>query len=378
MLCRKALAAGAAFVMLSALAVSPVRPQTRSLNELVERLFSIPAPTGFEQPMVRAILNELPEQAVSSQDNLGSLYLHSLSESLRLTILTGMDEIGYAVSGITDEGFLSLDRGVSVPHSLYDTFQFGHHVNVWTRNGPLQGVWVLPSAHTLSAARRRTLMREMTLDNAYVDIGASSREQAVRRGVAYLDPVTPQAEIHVLAGDQLSGPSLGTKACAAVLIDIARKAERGDEDAQGVQFVWLAQSKLVRRVRGGGASAMGAVRAARDVTAPGIMILDIFPCPAPAESGISPGQGPVLISGNALESELYARLAAGAADAGIPVQEAEGPMPPVMSSFAGEGKDVVCVALPVRFAHTPSEVVCMQDLDNLCRLVLEAVSEGGI
>jgi putative aminopeptidase FrvX len=375
MLCRKAVV-GAALLMLGVVQiVMPARPQTQSLKELVEQLFPIPASTGNEQPMVEAILGRLPDQAVSSQDNLGSLYLHSLSESLRLTILTGMDEIGYVVSGITDEGFLTLDRGVSPPHSLYDTYQFGHHVTVWARNGPLRGVWVLPSAHTLSAGRRRALMQEMTLDNAYVDIGASSRKQVELRGVAYLDPVTPAAEIHALAGNQLSGPSLGTKACTAVLLDMAREA--GDtEDISGVQFVWLAQSKLVRRGRDG-VSAMGAVRAARAITSPGIVIIDIYPCAMDVDAGISPGLGPVLV-GDALESELYARLVAGAEAAEIPVQEAEGPIPAVMASFSGENRDVVGVLLPVKFAHTPSEVVRMQDLEHLRRLVLAAVPEGGI
>ena len=372
---RKA-AVGAALLMLGSLLVTPVRPQTRSLQGLVERLFPIPTPTGYEQSMVKAVLDELPEGAVSSQDNLGSLYLHSLSESLHLTILTGMDEIGYAVSGITDEGFLTLDRGVPPPHGLYDTYQFGHHVTVWTRTGPLRGVWILPSAHTLSAARRRTLMQEMTLDNAYVDIGASSREQVSLRGVAYLDPVTSAAEIHALAGGQLSGPSLGTKACTAALLDIARESG-GAGEAAGVQFVWLAQSKLIRRGRGG-ATAMGAVRAARDITSPEIVIVDIFPCAAGRDSGISPGLGPVL-AGEAAGSELYARLVAAAAEAGIPVQEAEGHNPAVMNSFSGGARDVVGVLLPVRFAHTPSEVVKMQDLEHLRRLLRAAVpGEGGV
>jgi endoglucanase len=356
--------------------VTPAPAQSQPLRELVERFFTIPSPTGFEQPLARAIQNELPARAVISRDNLGSMTLHSLSESLRMTVVTGMDEIGYVVSGINDEGFLTLDRGVSMPHSLYDTYQFGHHVKIWTRNGPLHGVWVLPSAHTLSAERRRTLMRDMTLDNAYVDIGASSAEQAELRGVAYLDPVTPDAEIHVLAGDQISGPALGTKACAALLTDIAREAEAGT-DALGVQFIWLAQSKLVRRGRGG-TSAMGAVRAARDIGSPEVLVVDIFPCSAGTDSGISPGLGPVLMSDDALGSELYARLSARAAQAGIPVQEADGPVPPVMASFSGEGdRDIVAVCLPVRFAHTPSEVVRMQDLVSLWSLVLEAVSEGG-
>jgi putative aminopeptidase FrvX len=218
---KPAVLAGVLVLTLTGMGKTDPTPLTR----LVEKLFLIPSPTGYEHLMVQEIKGTLPAKTEFSQDNLGSLYMAPAAGSPRMAVLTGMDEIGYAVSGITDEGFLTLDRGVRPPHSLYDIYQVGHPVRIWTRKGRVDGVWALPSSHTLSRARRMTLWQELDLDHAYIDIGSGSREAVVLRGVAYLDPVTPEAFIHALAGNQLSGPALGTKACVALVLDLAGNAE---------------------------------------------------------------------------------------------------------------------------------------------------------
>jgi len=344
------------------------------LTRLVETLFSIPSPTGYEHILVQEIKDTLPAKTMFSQDNLGSLYLAPAAGAPRMAVLTGMDEIAYVVSGITDDGYLTLHRGVRAPHALYDTYQVGHPVRIWTRKGHVDGVWALPSSHTLSRARRATLMQELTLEHAYVDIGAGSREAVELRGIAYLDPVTPAAFIHGLAGGQLSGPALGSKACAALVLDLAGKVG-GTPSLAAVQFIWLAQTKLVRRT-GGQTVAMGALRARKDLKAREVVVVDTFPCPDDGESVIAPGGGPV-IAGGGEGSALYARILGAARAAGIPLQEAPDFASAVLSPFQGGSFDAVAVLLPVKFAATPSEVIQAHDLEALQRLLLAVTAEGG-
>jgi len=346
-----------------------------ALNRLVETLFPIPSPTGYEHILVQEIKDSLPAKTVFSQDNLGSLYMAPAAGSPRVAVLTGMDEIGYVVSGITDDGYLTLHRGVRTPHALYDTYQVGHPVRIWTRKGRIDGVWALPSSHTLSRARRMTLMQELSLEHAYIDIGAESREAVELRGIAYLDPVTPAAEIHALAGGLLSGPALGGKACAAVVLDLAGKVG-GEPFLTDVQFIWLAQTKLISRT-GGKTVAVGALRAQKDIESRELIVVDVFPCSEVGQAEIFPGKGPVL-AGKSENSALYARILGAAKAAGIPLQEAPGYVSVILAPFEDGAIDAVALLLPVQFPATPSEVIRTSDLEAMQRILLAATAKGGV
>jgi len=333
------------------------------------------SPTGYEHILVQEIKDSLPAKTVFSQDNLGSLYMAPAAGSPRVAVLTGMDEIGYVVSGITDDGYLTLHRGVRTPHALYDTYQVGHPVRIWTRKGRIDGVWALPSSHTLSRARRMTLMQELSLEHAYIDIGAESREAVELRGIAYLDPVTPAAEIHALAGGLLSGPALGGKACAAVVLDLAGKVG-GEPFLTDVQFIWLAQTKLISRT-GGKTVAVGALRAQKDIESRELIVVDVFPCSEVGQAEIFPGKGPVL-AGKSENSALYARILGAAKAAGIPLQEAPGYVSVILAPFEDGAIDAVALLLPVQFPATPSEVIRTSDLEAMQRILLAATAKGGV
>jgi putative aminopeptidase FrvX len=348
---------------------------SESLVQLVEKLCAIPSPTGYEHLMAEAIMRHFEGQGAFSRDNLGSLYLSVSSGTPIMAVVTSMDEIGYVVSGITEHGYLNLDRGVPSPHGLYDTYQAGHPVRIWTEGGPVNGLWVLPSSHTLSRVRRQRIMQELTLENALVDIGAQSREDAVRRGVAYLDPVTAVSEMHHLAGGQLSAPCLGSKSCTALQLDSALKAYAA-RDARAAQFVWLAQAKIVRR-RSDGPVCWGALAARKRISAPMLLVIDTFTCPEGAAPGVVPGQGPVLM-GAGEDSPLAARIAAAAQALGIPLQTASAPHSPVMVTLQDGERDVAALLLPVKFAATPSEVVWREDLSALQSLVFSLLTREGV
>ncbi len=356
--------------------VVPIPGQTdsTSLEQRIEQLFALPSPTGFEHPMVQGIREQFSDQAIFSFDNLGSLYLAAFSGSARMALVVGMDEIGYVVSGITEQGYLRLDRGVNPGHNLYDTYQFGHPVKVWTQKGPVNGVWALPSSHTLSSERRRNIMQEFTLDHGFIDIGVSSLNEAAQRGVAFLDPVTPAADIHALTGRKISGPALGTKACAALLLDLAIAAEKMPS-LQDAEFVWMAQTKLVRRTEGLSV-AVGALRARKDITAPKVILIDIYPCTEGEGETVLPGNGPVL-AGPEAGSIWMEQIKKTALEMNIPLQATAGSPRATLIPFLDEALEAAALLIPVKFSVTPSEVVWLSDLEAAQRLVLAVVNSGG-
>lgn len=84
----------------------------KTLNEV----FSVASPTGYEHSMVLTIKKLLPADSSFETDSLGSLYLDFGDGGDHLAVLTGIDEIGYIVSGFDSQGYLNeaQARGIEI------------------------------------------------------------------------------------------------------------------------------------------------------------------------------------------------------------------------------------------------------------------------
>jgi putative aminopeptidase FrvX len=334
--------------------------------QTLEGIVKTPSPTGYEEKMIQEILKLLPDGLRTEQDGLGSLYAARERDEECLALVTGIDEIGYIISGFDERGYLHLDRVVTAPHGLYDSFQFGHPMTVWTEEGPVSGVLALPSLHIASRDLRRELQNLFVIENALVDIGAGSIEEAKHRGVAMLDPVTPLARITNLARQQMSGPSLGTKVCTAFLVELAEEGHPKTL-AKPVTFAWLVQTKFPARGLRPRAS-LGAVVAKEKLAASGYLIFDSFPVNPQSDHGVNIGKGPVLVTGNGENSELEKRIVQLAASENLPLQRMEQAGSMLYNAFVSED-NAAGLFIPVKFPATPNEIVDFKDVEILQKLV---------
>jgi putative aminopeptidase FrvX len=221
---------------------------------------------------------------------------------------------------------------------------------------------------------RKKFQESPSLELAFLDIGASSEDEARAKGVAMLDAVTPWREVARLAGDKMAGHSLGLKFCSALLLDAATQAA-SDLTASNPSFVWMAQTKLLLR-RSRPPSALGAFRTSRELEAEHVVIVDVFPCEAVDPSGIAIGIGPVLVYSESKEIGLKDKILKCAQDIGISLQLAPDYSTSVMEPFVTENEQVIGLFLPVKFSQTPSEVVDTRDAEALSSLLLALLQEG--
>ena len=70
------------------------------------KLAEIPGPAGAERAVAAAISERLPVETVT--DNTGSLTVSFGSGGPHTLIVAGMDEPGFVVSGVTEDGYLRL------------------------------------------------------------------------------------------------------------------------------------------------------------------------------------------------------------------------------------------------------------------------------
>lgn len=186
-------------------------------ESLAVRFASMTAVTGYEQAMADSLLALLPG---STRDRAGNVTL-TLGRGAPKRLLTcPLDEAGYVVGNVIDDGYLTLRRVGGVPrgYPLFDQQLEGHRVTLYGRRGPVPGVVAVRSTH-LTRGRPAGGDAPFTVDNAYVDVGAASRADVTALGLGVLSPVALTKRPHRYGAQRelVAAPAAGRRAACAAL-----------------------------------------------------------------------------------------------------------------------------------------------------------------
>ena len=203
-------------------ALPPVRLSAQGdVDRLAVRFASMTAVTGLEQAMADSLRVLLPG---SVRDRAGNVTLTLGQGSPKRLCTCPLDEVGYVVGNILPEGFLLLRRvgggaGRTVS-PLLDQQLEGHRVTVFGTRGAVAGVVAVKSTH-LTRGRVGPAGGApdpvFTVDNAYVDVGATSTAEVQGLGIAVLAPVSLAKRPHLYGERLLAAPSAGRRAACAAL-----------------------------------------------------------------------------------------------------------------------------------------------------------------
>ena len=184
-------------------------------DSLAVRFSAMTAVTGYEQAMTDSLLTLLPG---STRDRTGNVTLKTGTGTPKRLISCSIDEIGYLVGNITDYGYLMLrrvGRGVRLS-PLFDQQLEGHRVTLFGRRGAVPGVVAVQSTH-LTRGRPTQNDPPFTVDNAYIDVGATSRGQVVALGIDLLSPISLTKRPLRYGKGLIASPNAGRRsACAAL------------------------------------------------------------------------------------------------------------------------------------------------------------------
>jgi len=211
-----------------ALVATPAAAQSPSagppLDSLVVRLANMSAVTGLEDAMAVELAAALPGAVTDASGNV--LVIRGSGDPTRVA-LCPMDEIGYVVGAVTPEGYLTLRRvGATLMGPLYDQFLEGQRVTVFGSRGPLPGVVGVRSVH-LTRGRPSGADEPFNLDNAYVDVGATSAAGVEALGVGLLAPVTRAKRAHRYGTDLVAALDVSARASCAALLDAVLRLPAG-------------------------------------------------------------------------------------------------------------------------------------------------------
>lgn len=153
------------FLVLILLALA-VPAEAQSLQVDLAKFVETPAVTGREQALAKEIESRLAPRLGGLTDNMGNVWVTLGSGAPHRLIVTPMDEPGYVVSGITDDGYLRVQRlPQQAPHPLYDILHAAQPVVVGTRKGEVDLRRGRRAFHALAnRAPRRTPRRASRRD----------------------------------------------------------------------------------------------------------------------------------------------------------------------------------------------------------------------
>jgi endoglucanase len=334
------------------------------LKELVET----PSPSGYEQPAQRIVRAQL--EAVADElttDVMGNLIARLDGAGGPKLMLAGhCDEIGFMVQYVDDKGFIYFGAiGGVDPH-----LSPGQRVRIHTAGGEINGVIGKKAIHLIEPKDRETVIN---LKQQFIDIGCGSRKE-VEKLVQIGDPVTFAVGVENLQGDRLTSRAFDDKMGAFIVTEVFKRVKKqGGADAE-LYAVSTVQEEI--GLRGAATSSYGVDPDVGIV----VEVTHATDYPEVEEKGIGRvelGKGPVIARGANINPVLFDLLLQTAEAEKIPVQvigvpRATGTDANVMQLSRG-GVATALLGIPLRYMHTPVEVLAQGDLDAAIALLTAVV-----
>jgi endoglucanase len=328
---------------------------------LLERLLRIGAPSGHEAPAAAAWREEASFAALSS-DGIGST-IARIGESAPLFAAVGhIDEIGLVVTHIDEKGFLWF-----APIGGWDPqILVGQRVVVRTKEGTVPGVVGRKPIHLLDAEQRKKVVE---MKGLHVDIGAADREEAAEL-IRVGDPIVVDAEPQPLAGGRLASRAMDNRLGAYVALEALRRCHEGGSVAGSFAAIAAVQEEIgLYGARTSAFELRPDLAVAIDVThatdAPGI---------DEKQEGSHPlGSGPAIGRGSTLSPKVFELLVETAEEAGIEYTiSATGRSTGTDADaiqISRSGIPTGLVSIPLRYMHSPVEVVDLGDIEATVELI---------
>jgi endoglucanase len=335
--------------------------------ETLRALLTAPGPSGYETAPTRvwreAAAKFAGADAVTG-DVLGSSVARvpGAADGPRLAVVGHIDEIGLIVTHISDEGFLYF-----IGVGGWDAqILVGQRVEVIARDGSIPGVVGKKPIHLLDDDDRKKVpeMKEL-----HIDLGAKDGDEA-RAMVRIGDVAVIAGEPVELPNERLSSRSLDNRLGAFVALEAARLVS----EAGGAPGEVVAVAPVQEEITLAG-STTSAFALDPDVA----IVVDVThatdaPDIEPKEIGKHElGSGPVIERGSTVAPAVFELLHDTATEEGIPFTVA------ASARYTGTDADAIhlsrtgvptgVVSIPLRYMHSPVELVALEDVHAAARLI---------
>ncbi|MFW5965463.1 MAG: M20/M25/M40 family metallo-hydrolase [Halodesulfurarchaeum sp.] len=339
-------------------------------RSFLETLLETPSPSGYETPALRAWIEEVSAFAdrVESDAYGNAVATYDGGAGPSIAVTGHADEIGYAVSSITEDGFLRiLPIGGSDP-----SVSRGTQIEIQTADGPVNGVIAQTAIHLRD---RNGAEDAPDIPAQHVDIGAED-EEAAGELIEVGDPAVPAVGVHDLAGTRLAGRGIDNRVGIWVAAEALRLAVERGIDAR-VHAIATVQEEVGLK---------GAKMVGTEIDADAVVAVDVTHAsdnpayPEERANDVTLGDGPVVGRGTANHPAVVSLVREAAESTDLPVQLAAsgrrtGTDADAFYTQRG-GTPSLNLGIPNRYMHTPVEVIDTDDLEAAAAVLVAAAERA--
>lgn len=306
-------------------------------------------------------------------DGLGSLIASKTgdSEGPRVMVTGHLDEVGFMVTKIDDKGFISFQP----VGGWWSQVMLAQRVDIVTRKGDtVTGVIGSKPPHILTAEARK---KPVDIKDMFIDVGATSKEEAMEWGVLPGDMIVPHFEFTVMNNEKfLLAKAWDNRIGCAIAIDVMKALK--DEKHPNIVFgVGAVQEEIgLRGAKTASAKVQPDIGIAVDVG-----IAGDTPGVTSKEAASKMGEGPqILLYDASMVSHKGLRdlVVDTAEEHGIPYQfEAipGGGTDAGSMHVSGNGVPSLAICVATRYIHSHAAMLHRDDYENAVKLIVEVIKK---
>ncbi len=340
---------------------------------LLKQLTNAHGPSGFEDS-VRSIIKKAwqPNLSKLSTDSMGNVIGHQNGQNkTRVLLLAHMDEVGFMVSRIDDNGLIYVQKLGGFVDNILPAQRF----MILTPKGKVIGYSGIDSPHSVPRDKR-ALIPSINASNIFIDIGAKNKKDALEHfHVAPGQGVSFDSRFQILSQNRILAKALDDRLGLALLTDVM-KAQNKPKNT--VYYAATVQEEVGLR---GAKVLYPSIKP--DVTFNiEVGIASDFPLRIGQKSNpIYLGKGPTVFAydhsmipnqpllrwvqkiAHTHHIPLQIELEDGYGEDGASIQE------------SGKGSVVINITIPIRYAHQQAGIFDTSDYKNAIKLLTHLVAE---
>ncbi|MBQ7950582.1 MAG: M42 family metallopeptidase [Clostridia bacterium] len=319
---------------------------------LLETLTQQNGTSGYEDEVREFITHTLTEYGIPYyQDRLGNVIVEQGENPHRLALFSHMDEVGFGVRGITEDGRIKF----APIGGVTDKILFSTPVSVGKNK--INGVIGNIPKHL----QEKKTEQEIKIADMFIDIGATSKEQAAQ-WVRIGEPIYWQSDFVRFGDGLIKAKALDDRAGVAVILSLLLQKK------YSFTAVFTTREEI---------GIIGAKTATPLVSCEKAVVLEVTTCadmPGVSEPTTKLGEGvalSVLDGGSVADADLNAQIVALAKKYKIPLQKkrtTKGGNDAGAVSYISGGIPTTALSLPGRYIHSPVSVISEEDLKAMVAL----------
>lgn len=331
------------------------------LKELVEA----PSPSGYEQPAAEVFRNRLAPVATSIETNvMGSVHAvldGKKPDGVSVMLAGHIDEIGMMVNYITAEGFVAFSAIGGVDAAILP----GMRVQVHTKTGPLLGIMGRKPIHLIEDEERKNVTK---IEKLFIDLGLSGDD--VKKRVRVGDHITFGVGFETFGDNLAVSRAFDDKMGAFIAARVLEEVAAAGGGAGALIAAATVQEEIGLR---GGITSSWCVDPQVGIAVEVGHATDYPDIDKRKHGDFTCGKGPIIARGPNINPVLFDLLVKAAEKAKVEYQISAEPRGTGTDANAIQlsrgGKAAALVSVPLRYMHTPTEVLSLKDLDASIKLL---------